>query len=240
MENLFLLKSMFIMINKVKPFIRRSIKDNVFFIFGNIFIFILIIVTVKIGLTESINYDKKISDLKAELKTLQIKVNLMNTVIPSSDKLDDDLNFLNSMIPNAEDYFSIIYALDKLSQKSNFIITEYIVNTTSSSTGGLQLEVTGSGDSESFINFLKEYNFGGNRLITAGDIHIDPNFLGSISIDLTFYSKSTPQSENLDQITSYKFFEDLEKIKAKINFIFDNNKDNSEPDFNYPKKTNPF
>ncbi len=230
---------MSIMINKVKPFIRRSIKDNIFFIFGNVFIFVLIIITIKIGLTENVNYDKKISDLKVELKTLQNKVNLMNTVIPSSDKLDDDLNFLNSMIPNAEDYFSIIYALDKLSQKSNFIITEYTVNTTGSGEG-LHLAVTGSGDSESFINFLKEYNFGGNRLITAGDIHIDPNFLGSISIDLTFYAKSTPASENLDQITSYKFFEDLEKIKAKINFIFDSNTDNNDVDFNYPKKTNPF
>src|SRR3989338_466149 len=125
--------------NKIKPFIRRLIKENIFYIVGNVFIFTLIIITVRIGLTENSNYNKKISTLKTELKQLQSKVNLMRTTIPSSDKLDEDLNFLNALIPNIEDYFSIIYSLEKLSQKSNFIITEYTVNVANSTAEKLKL-----------------------------------------------------------------------------------------------------
>ena len=96
----------------------------------------------------------------------------MNTVIPSSDKLDDDLNFLNSMIPNAEDYFSIIYALDKLSQSRILLL----LNIPSIPRAAEKDSIWQSQDQDSsLLLILKEYNFG-NRLITAGDIHIDPNF----------------------------------------------------------------
>ena len=225
---------------KIKPFIQRLIRENIFYIVGNVFIFTLIIITVRIGLTENSNYNKKISTLKTELKQLQSKVNLMRTTIPSSDKLDEDLNFLNALIPNIEDYFSIIYSLEKLSQKSNFIITEYTVNVANSTAEKLKLSVTGTGDSQSFINFLKDYNFGGGRLITSDQIQIDPNLLGAIKIDLTFYVKSAPIGENPQPIADYKFFQELEELKSKVNFNFDNNSASDTPDLNYPKKSNPF
>lgn len=228
------------MFNKIKPFIRRLIKENIFYLIGNVFIFILIIITVRVGLTENSSYDKKISALKTELKQLQNKVNLMNTTIPSSDKLDEDLNFLNTLIPNIEDYFSIIYALEKLSQKTNFIVTAYNVNVGKSTAEKLKLDVTGVGDSQSFINFLKDYNFGGGRLITSDKIQLDPNFFGSIKIDLTFYAKSISAGKNLEPAANYKFFEELETLKSKVNFSFDSNVETKSPDFNYPKKANPF
>lgn len=228
------------MFNKIKPFIRRLIKENIFYLIGNLFIFILIIITVRIGLTENSSYDKKISALKTELSQLENKVILMNTTIPSSDKLDEDLNFLNTLIPNIEDYFSIIYALEKLSQKTNFIITEYNVNVGTSTVEKLKLSVNGIGDSQSFINFLKDYNFGGGRLITSDKIQLDPNFFGAIKIDLTFYAKSISAGKNLELAHDYKFFEELETLKSKVNFSFDNNLATSSADLDYPKKNNPF
>ena len=223
--------------NKIKPFIQRLIKENIFYIVGNIFIFILIIITIRIGLTERSSYNKKIAVLKTELSQLQNKVTLMNTTIPSSDKLDEDLNFLNTLIPNIEDYFSIIYALEKLSQKSNFVITGYTVNVEKSTAEKLKLSITGIGDSQSFINFLKDYNFGGGRLITSDKIQLDPNFFGSIKIDLTFYAKSVLTGKNL-ALPDDKVFEELEALKNKVNFSFDSNAE--IPDFNYPRKGNPF
>ena len=225
---------------KIKPFIRHLIKENIFYLIGNVFIFILIIITVRIGLTENSNYNKKISSLKIELNQLQNKVNLMNTTIPSSDKLDEDLNFLNILIPNIEDYFSIIYALEKLSQKSNFVITEYTVNVEKSTAEKLKLSVTGIGESQFFINFLKNYNFGGGRLITSDKIKIDPNFFGSIKIDLTFYSKNVSTGKNLELAADEKIFKELETLKSKVNFSFDSNGETNNPDLNYPKKSNPF
>lgn len=225
---------------KIKPFIQRLIKENIFYIVGNVFIFILIIITIKIGFTENSNYNKKIAVLKTELSQLQNKVTLMNTTIPPSDKLDEDLNFLNTLIPNIEDYFSIIYALEKLSQKSNFVITEYVVNVEKSTAEKLKLSVTGIGESQFFINFLKNYNFGGGRLITSDKIKIDPNFFGSIKIDLTFYSKNVSTGKNLELAADEKIFKELETLKSKVNFSFDSNGETNNPDLNYPKKTNPF
>jgi len=222
---------------KIKPFIQRLIKENIFYVVGNAFIFILIIITVGIGLTENSSYNKKISSLKIELNQLQNKVNLMNTIIPSPDKLDEDLNFLNTLIPNIEDYFSIIYALEKLSQKSNFVITGYTVNVEKSTAEKLKLSITGIGDSQSFINFLKDYSFGGGRLITSDKIQLDPNFFGSIKIDLTFYAKSVLTGKNL-ALPDDKVFEELEALKNKVNFSFDSNAE--IPDLNYPRKGNPF
>ncbi len=225
---------------KIKPFIQRLIKENIFYIVGNVFIFILIIITIRIGLTERSSYNKKIAVLKTELSQLQNKVTLMNTTIPSSDKLDEDLNFLNTLIPNIEDYFSIIYALEKLSQKSNFVITEYVVNVEKSTAEKLKLSVTGIGESQFFINFLKNYNFGGGRLITSDKIKIDPNFFGSIKIDLTFYSKNVSTGKNLELAADEKIFKELETLKSKVNFSFDSNGETNNPDLNYPKKSNPF
>lgn len=226
--------------NKIKPFIQRLIKENIYYIIGNIFIFALIIIAIKIGLTESSSYNEKIKTLKTELGPLQNEVNLMQTTIPSSDKLDEDLKFLNTLIPNAEDYFSIIYSLEKLSQKTNFIVTSYSVNVGNSTSETLRLSVTGTGDSQSFIEFLKRYNFEGDRLITSDKIKLDPNFSGSLTIDLTFYAKKTEANNKLDMSANSNIYKELETLKTKINFNFDNSVATNSADLNYPKKTNPF
>lgn len=225
---------------KIKPFLRRLLKENIFYIIGNIFIFVLIIVTIKIAITNNSNYEKKITTLKKELIQLKNKVTLMNTSIPTSLKLDEDLDFLNKLIPNVEDYFSIVYALEKLSQKSNFVITSYTVSVGNSTAEKLKLNVSGTGDSQTFIDFLKNYNFGGGRLITSDKIQLDPNFFGTIKIDLTFYTKNISSSQNLEIEPDAKIFQELEALKSKVNFIFESNEATSEPDYNYPRKSNPF
>ena len=77
-------------------------------------------------------------------------------------------------------------------------------------------------------------------MITSDKIQIDPNFFGSIKIDLTFYAKSVLTDKNLGQITDYKFFEELEALKSKVNFSFTENIATDSADLEYPKKTNPF
>lgn len=225
---------------RIKPFLRRLLKENVYYLICNIFIFSLIVITIKIGITNNANYEKKISSLKIELDQLQNKVTLMHTTIPSSEKLNEDVDFLNKLIPNIEDYFSVIYALEKLSQKSNFIITSYTVAVVNSTSEKLRLNVSGMGDSQTFIDFLKSYNFGGGRLITSDKIQLDPDFFGTIKIDLTFYTKSVSTSQNLELPPDDKVFKELESLKSKVNFVFESNVATSEPDYNYPRKQNPF
>ncbi len=226
--------------NKIKPFIKRLIKENIYYIVGNVFIFILIIITIKIGVTESINYKTKIDSLKLENTELMNKVTLMNSFIPKSEKLDEDVKFLNTLIPDVEDYFSIIYALENLSQKSNFTIINYNVNVGASTSEKLKIKVTGIGDSQSFVDFLKNYKFFGGRLITSDKVQLDPNFSGSIIIHLTFYNKKTEVTNKLEKSPNPNVFKELESLKAKVNFSFDNNSVSSSPSLDYPKKSNPF
>ncbi len=225
--------------NKIKPFIKRLILENIFYIFGNVFIFILIVVVVKIGLTENFSYDKKIAILKIELNTLQNSARL-SADIPSSEALEEDIKLLNALIPNIEDYFSIIYALEKLSQKSNFTITEYTVNLQNSTSEKLKLVVSGTGNSQSFINFLKIYNFGGGRLITSDKIKLDPNFFGSIKVDLTFYNKSALTEKKIESTVNNNIFKEIETLKNKVSFTFYSNSEVGDPSSDYPRKNNPF
>jgi len=226
--------------NKIKPFIKRLIKENIFYIIGNIFIFLLIIVTIKIGVTKIVDYKTKIDSLKVENTKLMNKVNFMNSEIPEPDKLDDDVKFLNTLIPNAEDYFSIIYSLEKLSQKTNFIITNYTVNVGASTSEQIKMSVTGVGNIQSFIDFLKDYNFSGGRLITSDKIQLDPNFVGSLIINLTFYNKKTQVSDKLETFPNTNIYKELENLKAKVDFNLEDNVATISPSLDYPKKTNPF
>jgi hypothetical protein len=226
--------------NKIKPFIQRLIQENIFYILGNILIFILILINIKVGLSQNFDYNKKVSDLGIELNQLKNKVTLMRVTIPSSQILDEDLIFLNTLIPNVEDYFSITHSLEKLSEKSNFIITSYDINVSKSSVEKLKLSVTGIGDSESFINFLKDYNFGGGRLITSDRIQLEPNFFSLIKIDLTFYSKSASTSQSLEVEPNGKVFQELQLLKDKAGFSPEGESAINNPSLNYPKKSNPF
>ena len=225
---------------KIKPFLKRLIKENIYYIIGNIFIFILIIMTIKIGVTENENYNRKISSLELENIELMNKATLMNSTIPKTDKLDEDVLFLNTLIPDTEDYFSIIYALEKLSQKSNFTITGYSVNVKGSTPEKIRISVSGVGDSQSLISFLKNYNFSGGRLITSDKVQLDPDYSGSIKIDLTFYNKKTKAANKLEMSANSITYEELEELKSKVRFSFDNDSASNSADLNYPKKTNPF
>lgn len=224
----------------IKPFIKRLIKEYIYYIIGNIFIFVLIITVIRIGLTENSSFNKKIMVLKTELDLLQNKVELIKTTIPSSEKLDEDLKFLINLIPNIEDYFSAIYSLEKLSQKTNFIITSYSVNLVASTSEILKLTVDGTGDSQSFIKFLKSYNFDGGRLITSDKIKIDPSLSGLIKIELTFYNKDVKADDKSDMFANSNIYKELETLKAKVNFNFDSSVATNSADLNYPKKENPF
>lgn len=226
--------------NKIKPFIKRLISENITYILGNIFILISILMTINIGLTENAKYKIKIALLEEENIDLMNKVTLMNASIPASEKLDEDIRFLNMLIPNSEEYFSVIYALEKLSQKTGFIITNYSVNVSKSTTEKLRISVTGEGNSQSFVDFLKNYNFSGGRLITSDKVQLDPNFTGTIIIDLTFYSKKTISKNSLEMSPSSKIYDEIELLKKKVDFSFEDSLSVETAVIDYPKKTNPF
>lgn len=193
----------------------------------------------KLSIDRIYKSNDKIKQLTKDIIELEKKVNLYQTSIPSSEKLDEDIKLLNALIPNIEDYFSIIYSLENLSQNTGFIIIDYSVNVGKSTTDKLKLTVTGMGNSDSFLKFLDDYKFGGGRLITSDKIELSSQLSDSIKLDLTFYNKSTNINEQKVVITNSQIFEELEAIKTKVSFDFNQN-ETEVVEQTYPRKSNLF
>lgn len=180
----------------------------------------------------------KVSALESELEVLTRKKNLIdfkNQVTDSAFDLDTANQVLTQLIPTSEDYFSILVAIERLSAKTNFIITSYNINVDASNPNKLAILMEGKGDPASFLEFLKEYNFSGGRLLTIDKIDFSQEIFSDTKINVNVYSGSaakTPTSltENVD-------IPFIEQILSKVEI---NLKQSEEVDSNYPTKSNPF
>ena len=186
--------------------------------------------------------NQKIDILTKEVSDLQKRIGVFNKAFLNSEDMESSLKILNSLVPNTEDYFSVIYALDKLSKQTNFVINSYSIGLKSSTPGKLKLTIVGNGDRNAFLKFLSEYNFGGDRLITSDKIELTPQISGQIKIDVTFYSQNASLSKTRTNTTilSESLLQELASLKEKVHLDLKESTIEAEFDFNYPRKTNPF
>lgn len=224
---------------KINPYLRQLIKQNIIYIFSFFVLIVFFILILIFGIKKINQTNKNINMLNNDINNLQKKINLINTVVPNEEILNEDIRILNALIPNTEDYFSIIYALEILSQKTGFYINSYTVNVSQSTVNKLKLIVTGIGDANAFLKFLSEYNFGGSRLITSDKIELNQLLNGSVKLDLTFYNKKVDIKSKEIAITNLNIFKEIEKIKEKVSFNFINS-ENQETNIEYKIKQNPF
>jgi len=226
---------------KIKPFISRLIQENILYIITCIFLVAIIGIVINISINKLLKLDKDNEKISKEVVELRNRFNLLNTAIPSTQELEQNIKILNGLIPNMEDHFSIIYTLDKLSQKTGFIITSYSVNMKASTTNKLKLTITGIGDTSAFMNFLESYNFGGGRLITSDKIELNSKVGKTIKIDLTFYNKKVGTDYNQKLVINEKIFKEIETLKTRVDFNFDEViPQENNLDLDYPKKTTLF
>ncbi len=225
---------------KINPYIVTLIKENGVYVAASILLVSLTGIIIWLSVAKNTQNQQKISDLSSEVKTLNTNNTLLTSALANKQDLDADLQLLNQLIPDTEDYFSIIYALDRLSQKTGFLITAYTVNLDQSTTNKLRLSITGTGDSKAFLNFLQTYNFGGNRLITSDKIELSPQMYGSIKIDVSFYNKKAGQSQDIQPSFNSKSLVELNALREKIQFSLKSATSGAEVNFAYPRKANPF
>ena len=225
---------------KINPYIYTLIKENAVYIAADILFLLLTIIIVSLSISKNIQDADKISGLNADIKNLQDKSNTLNSVLAGTQNLDEDIKLLKTLIPDSEDYFSIIYALDKISQQTGFIITSYTVNLRQSNNDQLQIAITGTGDNNAFINFLKNYNFSGGRLITSDKIELSPQMSGTIKINVAFYHKKDNATTNQVVNFSNKSFVELSSIMDKVQFALKSGTQSATVETNYPRKSNPF
>ncbi len=139
----------------------------------------------------------------------------------TADQIKEYNKLLVELIPEAEDFFSIIVALDRISSDSKFMITDYVVNMNASTKDKLTLTIVGKGDTEAFKNFLEEYQFGGGRLITSDKIEYGGNNSANTKITLNFYSKRFAFNETLQVgLLSKEELDRLNTIRKKISLQY--------------------
>lgn len=225
---------------KIKPFALRLLKENLIYLIAFILLVFILILFLVNHYPKFEQNQQKIKTLRQQIKELQNELSLINSLSNNPTELEEDIKFIKTLIPGEEDYFSIIYALEQLSLKTGFIINSYTVNIKDSNNDKLSLLVTGMGDKETFLNFLKNYNFGGGRLITSDKIELSQEAAESIKINLTFYNKDV-SNEKMPMIDKRgMFLTQLRALKDKVQFSFKESSSPAEVDYNYQRKSNPF
>lgn len=163
----------------------------------------------------------------------------------SNQTLRNDIDQFNQMlstiIPESEDYFSIILALERISQETGFIVYKYNINLLNTSKERISLIVEGDGDANSFLKFLNEYQFSGGRLITNERIEFTTNDVGKIKLSLNFYHAKIPSTKKTLTLIPQKDIELMRRIREKTEVIFkEAPAEEVSGDETYETKENPF
>jgi hypothetical protein len=201
--------------------LKRILYDQkAFFISLGVFVLLFFIVLI---IYAKFNSQKKEVDLmsnevvmlKNRYDTLKYNKSLTEDQIKEYNKL------LASLVPETEDYFSIIYAIEEISKESHFSITDYTIDVSSTTKEKLTLSVAGQGDTDAFLSFLQEYQYAGGRLATIDKIQYGGITAGNTRIALNFYSKRFTFNESVQvpQLNKEEI-EKLEAIRKKVKFQF--------------------
>ena len=226
---------------KINPYIKYLVVENIFYILISILLVISVFVIPSIMFNTYSKNSDNIATLEKELQEINSKKNALAFLSSTSSKnIDEYYNLVSSLIPESENYFTIIYSLNNLSELTNFNITSYALNLKESTNNKISIQVTGVGNQKEFLNFLKEYNVGGGRLITAETIKLNSEEFSGITLKLNFYSQKTSLSQQ-GSVDYQKVLNKIDKLKDKIKFNFQSNAKEEEIVIEeYPTKTNPF
>ncbi len=179
------------------------------------------------------------SKLDTEVVSLRQKVTILkNNKNLVSEQIDGYNQLLAQLIPDTEDFFTITYAIEKISQQSGFIVTGYTINISETSREKYSLIVEGQGNPNALLAFLKDYQFSGGRLVTNEKVEFSTEDTEKIKLSLNFYSKPINKTvTSTTQITPIDL-QLMEKVKAKTMVVFKAPDTGASED--YKTKTNPF
>lgn len=228
---------------KINHFLLRLLKENIIYLSLLIFILIIYVVFFIVLINKNNELSNKIWNIKNEINALEKEVNLINygTKIREEGIDIDKINkILYQLIPDEEDYFSIIFSLEKLSKETRFLIDNYTINFNKSKNNKLNLTIEGFGDQESFFNFLRKYRYSGGRLLTIDKIEYQGEQNVKAKLNIYFYNGRLP---SLKFTNNYQFNNDqkeiIKKIQEEVSINFDSSSQKEE-EYLYSTKSNPF
>ena len=214
----------------------RLIKENILHILLLIFFTVLIAVYIPLQVISYFDTVKKNGTLRTEVEKLRLKRDVVITFSPT--ELNRLVTTLNTLLPNKEDYFSILTTLENLSQKTGFSITSYTMSIAKKQNDVVQLSIVGEGSSQASLDFMYKYNSQGGRLVTIDKIEYSPNN-NKVSLVLHFYSREYKKSDTknitgLDKNT-------IKRLEGmSVNPQTETTSTDSGLPINYPAKVNPF
>lgn len=175
--------------------------------------------------------------LKNEVMRLQERKNAIESMKALTDnQIDEYIELFSYIIPEKEDFFSIIYALEKISQKSKFKIVNYTIRMTATQNNKIALNIDGSGNIDTFTAFLENYMFAGGRLATIEKIEFSEKKLNAARLAINFYAQSGITGSQKTKKMTQKDIDYLKLVRSKITFDM---KDQTE-ELDYPIKNDPF
>ena len=225
---------------KIDFYLVKVLKENLIYLGFFILLIVVYLLFSYSFVNRMVKADQNISKLRTEIADLKKQAEL---VTYKQEVLKEGIDFAKTneiftkLIPNEEDFFSVIAALEKISQETNFLIVNYSINLKSSTKDKLSLTVEGKGDDESFFNFLKNYRYSGGRLITIDKIDYRTTGFTEVKLIVNFYSG---KANGLAKKTS-KLSEDekkmIKEIEEKITLDLKSEEATSS---SYAVKSNPF
>ncbi|MCX6731212.1 MAG: hypothetical protein NTZ55_05170 [Candidatus Roizmanbacteria bacterium] len=230
------------MIIPVRFYKLKRILHEQWTLFVSIFVFFLLIIVVLVFYGQFNEQKKEVDLMTGEVQMLKNRFDTLKyNKSLTEDQIKDYNKLLASLVPETEDFFSIVYALEQISLASKFIISDYVIEIGKlANREKITLNVTGKGDPEAFLRFLQEYQFAGGRLATSDKIQYGGPSTGGTRITLTFYNKRFTFNESVQvPQLSREEISKLEAIKQKVKFQFSSSGYQSIST-EYPEKTNPF
>lgn len=220
--------------------LRRILIDQ-WSLFVSLLVFMLLFMVVFIFYARFNAQKKEVDLMNGEVTMLKNRFNTLKfNKSLTEDQIKEYNKLLASLIPETEDFFSIIYALEEISNESQFIITGYEIDIGKTTKEKITITAEGKGDSESFLNFLQKYQFAGGRLVTSDQIQYGGINAGNTKITLNFYNKRFAYNETVQvPQLSKEEIQKLDDIKSKIKFQFSSSS-YQRVDTDYAIKKDPF
>lgn len=224
---------------KLEYNLAKILKDNLIYIITLVVLISSFVAATFFFLGQMEEIGAKIATNQTEVNELTRKKELIqfkDSVIKDEINLDQINAAFTQLIPNQEDYFSIIATLENLSAQSNFIITAYTIDLGQSTSEQLAITIEGQGDPQTFLEFMRNYNFGGGRLITMDKINYSTKDLDGSKIDINVYRGKGQGAEAFTNLTP----QDKELIQTVMEKVQVQLKSDDTEVADYPTKTNPF
>lgn len=201
----------------------------------------LVVLIVLISVTYA-NYKESQNQLDVLTEEVKLLKNRNDTLNYNKSLSANDIEvynkILSTLIPESEDYFSIIYALETISQKTGFRIIGYQVNLSKTSPEKLAISVEGKGSSGDFLKFLNNYEFAGGRLVTSEKIEFSGGGSSNTKVALNFYNKQYAFGQTVVPQLTQKDIDQLNAIKQKVQVTLTDTAETTDAE--YETTTNPF